>query len=78
LKTIDGLYFHELVLLVLGILLFIAILVLLIIFAIQKRPLKELVIFLFVSVIMIGYPSIQKIVYDNGVITVEKLAKAVS
>jgi len=77
-KVIDGLYFHELILLVLGILLFIAILVLLIIYAAQKRPVKELVLFFLVSVIMIGYPSIQKIVYDNGVITVEKLAKAIS
>jgi len=74
-KLIDGLYFHELVLLGLGILLFITILILLIIFAVQKRRLRELVLFFFLSIIMIGYPSIQKIVYDNGVVTIDKYAK---
>lgn len=74
-KTTDGLYFHELVLLGLGILLFITILILLIIFAVQKRRLRELILFFFVSIIMIGYPSIQKIVYDNGVVTIEKYSK---
>lgn len=77
-KLLDGLFFYEIVLLGLGILLFITVLILLIIFAGQKRPLKDLILFFLVSIIMIGYPSIQKIVYDNGVITVEKLAKGVS
>lgn len=77
-KTIDGLYFYEFILLVLGILLFITILVILIVFVIQKRSLKELFIFFFLSIIMIGYPSIQKIVYDNGIVTIEKYATAIA
>jgi hypothetical protein len=77
-KLIDGLYFYELVLLGLGTLLFITDLILLIIFASQKRRLRDLLLFFFISVIMIGYPSIQKIVYDNGVLTIEKLARGVS
>ena len=77
-KTIDGLYFYEFILLVLGVLLFITMLVILIVFVIQRRGLKELIIFFFLPVIMIGYPSIQKIKYENGVISLEKQAKEVA
>lgn len=73
-KTIDGLFFHEFILLVLGVLLFITLLIILIVFVIQKRQLKELILLFLLPVLMIGYPSIQKIVYDNGVLSIEKYA----
>jgi len=71
-KIFDGLYFYELILLILGTLLFVTLLVILVVFVIQKRHLKELLAFFIMPIIMIGYPSIQKIKYDNGVFTFEK------
>lgn len=68
----DGMYFFEYVLMVLGIIFFVCLLIILIIFTFQKRSLKQLFLLFLLSIIMIGYPSIQKITYDNGVLSIEK------
>ena len=71
----DGLYIYEFVLLVLGVILFIALLIMLIIFAAQKRSFKGLLPFFILPIVMIGFPGYQKFSYDNGVITIEKLQR---
>jgi tetratricopeptide (TPR) repeat protein len=48
---------------------------LLIIYSIQKRQLKQLFLFFILPLLMIGYPGIQKISYDNGVLSIEKYNK---
>lgn len=77
-KTIDGLYFYEFILLILGVLLFVTLLIILVVFVIQKRQLKELLVFFLLPVLMIGYPSIQKINYDKGVISIETQSREVA
>lgn len=74
-QILDGLNFYEFVLLLLGVILFAVILIVLIIYVIQKRPLKGLLAFFILPVVMIGYPGYQKISFDNGVITIEKAQK---
>jgi tetratricopeptide (TPR) repeat protein len=76
-KLLEGILFYELVLIFLGILVSMALL-----FAFlesvkkNKTNLKTIYAFI-VPLIMIGYPSIQKIQFDNGVINIEKNAKEV-
>ncbi len=71
-QLFEGLLFYEIVLLVLGVLLFLVTLFALVYSIIKKRDLKALALFFVISIIMIGYPSIQKIKFDNGVVEVEK------
>lgn len=72
----DGLYFYELILVVLGILLFITLLIILIIYVAQKRALsKVLFSFFILPIAMIGFPGYQKITFDKGVVAIEKLNK---
>ncbi|MEO8399370.1 MAG: hypothetical protein ABI550_06075, partial [Ignavibacteriaceae bacterium] len=68
----DGLYFYEFILLILGVLLFTALLIILIIYAAKGRELKVLLPFFIIPILMIGFPGYQKISYDNGVVTIEK------
>jgi tetratricopeptide (TPR) repeat protein len=75
---INGLYSYEMILLVLGVILFITLLVILIIFAAQRRSLKGLVAFFLLPLVMIGFPGIQKITYENGVLSIEKLTDTVA
>ncbi|HXF48798.1 MAG TPA: hypothetical protein VNL73_05165 [Verrucomicrobiae bacterium] len=71
-SSFDGLLFHEKVLLVLGAVLFAVLLFILVYYAIHKRSLKSLLAFFLLPIAMIGYPSIQKISYSDGVLEVEK------
>ncbi len=71
-----GLYFYEIVLLVLGVILFVPLTVVLTINALKGKDIKGLLPFMGVVVLMIGFSSFQKIKYDNGVIEVEKFAHA--
>jgi cytochrome c-type biogenesis protein CcmH/NrfG len=74
----DGMYLYEFVLLILGVLLFVVLLIVLIFFAAQKRPLKVLSTFFVFPIVMIGFPSYQKITFDKDVITIEKTAHELS
>lgn len=58
-KVFDGLYGFEVIMLTLGAMLFLVILVLLVLYAVQKRQLKGLLPFFGIPVMMIGYPSIK-------------------
>ncbi len=72
-----GMYLHEFIMLICGSLLFITLIILLIVYAVQKRSLKALLPFFSLPIVMIGFPSYQKMNYDNGVISIEKLTSAV-
>jgi hypothetical protein len=63
----NGLYNFEIVLLILGVLLFLIALV-----KFMKNPSPVLVAFFLISIAMIGYPSVQSIAYQNGVVTINK------
>jgi hypothetical protein len=66
-KFFAGLYNFEIVLLVLGVLLFLVTLV-----KFMKKTSAPLVVFFLISIAMIGYPSVQSIEYQKGVITINK------
>ena len=66
-KFFNGLYSYEIVMLVLGVLLFLVALV-----KLMKKASAGLVVFFLLAIAMIGYPSIQSIQYEKGVITVDK------
>jgi tetratricopeptide (TPR) repeat protein len=76
-KLLEGVLFYEFVLILLGVMVSMALL-----FAFlqsvkqNKTNLKPIYAFI-VPLIMIGYPSIQKIQFENGVINIEKAAKEV-
>lgn len=63
----DGLYNYEIVMLVLGVLLFLVALIKLI-----KKVSAGLVVFFLLAIAMIGYPSIQSIQYQKGVFSLNK------
>jgi Tfp pilus assembly protein PilF len=72
----EGLLFYEIVLLGLGVLLFLVVLGLLIYSIINKRDIKIFALFFVISIVMIAYPSIQKIKFNEGVVEIEKGTKA--
>lgn len=74
----DGLHMYEFVLLIMGVLLFVTLLILLIVFAIQRRALKGLIPFFIFPIAMVGFPGYQKISYENGIVTIEKLTQEVT
>jgi len=73
----DGLHIYETVLLVLGALLFLVLLFVLVYLVLKKRAVKGVVPLFLVSIVMMGFPGIQKIRFDNGVLEIDKLAKQV-
>jgi tetratricopeptide (TPR) repeat protein len=74
----DGLYLGEVVLLVLGVVLFGVSIFAFIYLLRRKRSLKPLIAFFLVSIVMVGYPSIKSIQYKDGALTLEKTAQALS
>ncbi len=68
----DGLYAYEVVLLILGVLLFVVALALLILQVVRGKPYGTLVAFFALPIVMIGYPSIQKITFQDGAVTIDK------
>jgi hypothetical protein len=76
-KLLEGVLLHELVLMILG---FIAGLVLLFSFlqSVQRnKPNYKSIYALMMPVVMIGYPSIQRVQFENGIINIEKVSKEV-
>ena len=71
----EGLFIYEIILLILGVVLFLLLLMVLIFFVIKKRPIKSIIPLFLVSIIMIAYPSIQKITFENGMFEIEKLTQ---
>jgi len=66
----DGLTSYEIVLLVLGVVLFLVILAAFLTLIIKGKPYSKLLPFFVISVVMIGYTKIQSISYQNGVVTI--------
>ena len=64
-KITDGLKLYEVLMLGLGSLMFLVMLAMLIIYAAQKRSLKQLMLFFIIPVVMLGWPSLQKIKIDG-------------
>jgi hypothetical protein len=67
-----GLYPYEKLLAVLGTILFGSLVVVLLVYVFQRRAVTALLPFFLVSVVMIGFPGIQKVSYDNGKLELER------
>jgi tetratricopeptide (TPR) repeat protein len=67
-----GLYPGEVVLLILGIVLFVVLVIAFFYQLMHQRSIAALLGFFILPVVMIGYPTITSIQYGNGVLTVEK------
>ncbi len=74
----DGISFYEFVLLLLGVLLFLVLLLFLIRDKMRDHPIATLLPWFLIPIIMIGYPAIQKITFDNNTITIEKAQSILS
>ncbi len=73
-KLTDGLQLHEVVMFMLGGLLFMVLLFLIVLFALRKRQLKPLLLFFIIPVVMLGWPSIAKIqLNQEGLMLVNNL-----
>lgn len=73
----DGLYLGEVVLLVLGAILFVVLLVALLYQLMHKGSIAPLLAFFAVSIAMIGYPSIREIQFKDGLVTITKMTEEV-
>lgn len=71
-RFFDGLYSYEIVLLVLGVVLFLVLLICLAILVMRAKPFVKLVPFFAIAIIMIGFPSISSIEFSNGVVRIDK------
>ena len=68
----QGLYGYEQVMLGLGILLFLVLLFILLRCVVKDKPWGKVAGFFLLPILMIGFPSIQKVSYDDGKISLEK------
>jgi len=68
----DGLYPYEVLLAILGILLFLTLLALLVVQVVRAKPYGTLLGFFALPIVMIGYSSIQKITFQDGAVTIDK------
>ncbi len=75
--SFEGLLYYERVLLVLGSIMFLFLLVAMIIYIFQKRPVKGLLYFFVIPVLMIGWPGIEKISYGDLLVELDKKADEV-
>ena len=73
----DGLYLGEVVLLVLGAILFVVLLIALLDQLMHKRSIAPLLAFFAVSIAMIGYPSLKEIQFKDGVVTLTTITEQV-
>jgi len=74
-KLFDGLYLYEIILMLLGALLFLVLLILLVYSVIKNRDPKSMLLSLLLPVLMIGFPSISKIQYDKLVVELQHQAR---
>jgi tetratricopeptide (TPR) repeat protein len=73
----ESLLLYELVLLVAGFVLFLALVFVLIYYTIKKEPIKNLFWFFIFPIIMMGFPSFQSFNFENGKIEIKKLTREV-
>jgi cytochrome c-type biogenesis protein CcmH/NrfG len=76
-ELFKGLYSYEVVLLILGIVFFVLLAVLLTIQILKEKDYKSMMLGFIFPVIMIGFPGIQKITYENGKVELDKVTRAV-
>src|ERR1700736_481311 len=74
----DGLYFYEIVLLLLGVILFFVLVVILIMLVKQGRSIAPLLLFFVAPVLMIGFPAISKVKFDQNGVEIDKTAIALA
>jgi hypothetical protein len=74
-KLLEGLYLHEVILMVLGALLFVVLLVLLVYSVLKNRDLKLVLLSFLLPVLMIGFSSVKKIQFDKLVVDLEHQAR---
>src|SRR5580765_5261028 len=67
-----GLHSYEIILLLLGGILFLVLIFALIWYITKNKKITPLLPFFLIPIVMIGYPSIQSVTYDNGKIAVAK------
>jgi len=73
---LQGLYFYEIVLMIAGGILFLVLIFALIWYVIKSKPVAALLPFFLLPIMMIGWPAIKSVSYDNGKIDIEKTADA--
>ncbi len=73
----EGLFIYEIVFLVLGVLFFLVLLFILVYFVVKNRRIKWLVPLFLISFTMIGFPGIQKIKFENGMLEIERSTQKV-
>ena len=71
----EGLHFYEIVLIFLGIILFLILSFALVYSILKDKNIKRLLAFFIFPIAMIGYPSIQKIGFEDGMLEIEKYTK---
>jgi len=68
----DGLHSYEVVLMVLGIVMFVMLAAVMLLYVYRERKLTALLPFFMLPVVMIGFPAFQKISFGKDVVSVEK------
>ncbi len=71
-KLLDGLYSYEIILLILGVILFIVLTIALLYMIMKHRPIKSLALFFPIPIVMIGFPGIQSFQLGKDLLTVER------
>jgi hypothetical protein len=74
---ISGLNIVEEIMLILGVLFFVCLAVVLILKLVKNQPLPSLTTYFIISIVMMGWPTIQKISYDGKVTSIEKATRQV-
>lgn len=69
---INGLYLYEVVLLVLGIVLFLVLIIAFAVLVMRERPYSKLLSFFLLPIVMIGYPSIESVEFNNDMFRLAK------
>jgi tetratricopeptide (TPR) repeat protein len=73
-----SLFLYELVLLIAGFILFLALVFALIFSLVKNKPLKNIFWFFLFPIIMIGFPSIESLGFENGKFEIKKLTNQVA
>ncbi|HVU56293.1 MAG TPA: hypothetical protein VHD83_14610 [Puia sp.] len=74
----NGLYGYEVIMLVLGVMLFLVLIFILLRSVVKDQPWGKLVPFFLLPIFMIGFPSFKKLSYDDGKIELEKATHSLS
>lgn len=75
-KFFDGLYPYEIVMLVLGVLLFLVLILAFVVLVMRGKPYGKLFAFFAIPVLMVGFPGVKSFEFSESVIKVEKYTRA--